>query len=106
MAASARGGRELFGGAGGVALAQLLLDAAALSLGHDGPGPAPLGVELPGVEDRKSTRLSSSHTVISYAVFCLKKKNDALRGYRFDLRLDPHVQLVSAAHPCRMPRFI
>src|SRR5260221_9421583 len=28
----------------------------------------------PGLEDRKSTRLNSSHTVISYAVFCLKKK--------------------------------
>src|SRR5215211_634664 len=28
----------------------------------------------PGVRDRKSTRLNSSHTVISYAVFCLKKK--------------------------------
>src|SRR5438034_1973342 len=26
------------------------------------------------LRDRKSTRLSSSHTVISYAVFCLKKK--------------------------------
>src|SRR5947207_11120084 len=26
-----------------------------------------------GREDRKSTRLNSSHTVISYAVFCLKK---------------------------------
>src|SRR5260221_3122938 len=26
------------------------------------------------VKDRKSTRLNSSHTVISYAVFCLKKK--------------------------------
>src|SRR5260221_5396009 len=26
------------------------------------------------MEDRKSTRLNSSHTVISYAVFCLKKK--------------------------------
>src|SRR5256885_6277080 len=29
--------------------------------------------------DRKSTRLNSSHLVISYAVFCLKKKN-ILRG--------------------------
>src|SRR5438034_5221533 len=29
---------------------------------------------LPG--DRKSTRLNSSHTVISYAVFCLKKKKN------------------------------
>src|SRR5262252_9860411 len=27
-----------------------------------------------GARDRKSTRLNSSHTVISYAVFCLKKK--------------------------------
>src|SRR5256885_7364736 len=27
-------------------------------------------------QDRKSTRLNSSHLVISYAVFCLKKKND------------------------------
>src|SRR5436190_12183596 len=29
------------------------------------------------VRDRKSTRLNSSHTVISYAVFCLKKKKKA-----------------------------
>src|SRR2546426_9272174 len=28
-----------------------------------------------GAGDRKSTRLNSSHLVISYAVFCLKKKN-------------------------------
>src|SRR5256885_7863051 len=28
--------------------------------------------------DRKSTRLNSSHLVISYAVFCLKKKKNAL----------------------------
>src|SRR5260221_9394173 len=28
--------------------------------------------------DRKSTRLNSSHTVISYAVFCLKKKKKRL----------------------------
>src|SRR2546430_8743357 len=27
--------------------------------------------------DRKSTRLNSSHSQISYAVFCLKKKNDS-----------------------------
>src|SRR5438132_8340628 len=36
--------------------------------------------------DRKSTRLNSSHTVISYAVFCLKKK-----------RVTP-ISLVSGAH--------
>src|SRR5258708_26646619 len=27
-------------------------------------------------QDRKSTRLNSSHQIISYAVFCLKKKNE------------------------------
>src|SRR5438876_7808757 len=31
--------------------------------------------ELTALEDRKSTRLNSSHPSISYAVFCLKKKN-------------------------------
>src|SRR2546422_6990388 len=31
-----------------------------------------------GAEDRKSTRLNSSHGYISYAVFCLKKKTDDL----------------------------
>src|SRR5690606_40743893 len=30
--------------------------------------------DVVGVEDRKSTRLNSSHVKISYAVFCLKKK--------------------------------
>src|SRR5260221_8977826 len=30
-----------------------------------------------GRRDRKSTRLNSSHTVISYALFCLQKKNKA-----------------------------
>src|SRR5260221_9304650 len=32
------------------------------------------GCGLASKADRKSTRLNSSHTVISYAVFCLKKK--------------------------------
>src|SRR2546422_5829328 len=31
-------------------------------------------------EDRKSTRLNSSHGYISYAVFCLKKKKQLIRG--------------------------
>src|SRR5437870_11215180 len=38
----------------------------AASVGHRDP-PAP-------AQDRKSTRLNSSHVAISYAVFCLKKK--------------------------------
>src|SRR2546426_2792634 len=32
-------------------------------------------IGIAGIQDRKSTRLNSSHLVISYAVFCLKKKN-------------------------------
>src|SRR5260221_9225721 len=36
-----------------------------------GPLTNPAGAQA---QDRKSTRLNSSHTVISYAVFCLKKK--------------------------------
>src|SRR3712207_7131970 len=40
---------------------------------------AQAGVEaLPVEEDRKSTRLNSSHANISYAVFCLKKKTSPL----------------------------
>src|SRR5579875_1738900 len=34
------------------------------------------GYSIPPKPDRKSTRLNSSHTVISYAVFCLKKKKN------------------------------
>src|SRR3712207_8515168 len=59
---------------------------AALRVGDPDPPP---GLRLPlegegvplvrrtllGVEDRKSTRLNSSHANISYAVFCLKKKH-------------------------------
>src|SRR2546426_9391321 len=37
-------------------------------------GGVALDVKLGGTLDRKSTRLNSSHLVISYAVFCLKKK--------------------------------
>src|SRR5256885_11916766 len=46
--------------------------------------------EFGGVEqtDRKSTRLNSSHLVISYAVFCLKKKNT--QPQRLETRVHRH----------------
>src|SRR5256885_8625376 len=44
------------------------------------PDPAP-GGRWP---DRKSTRLNSSHLVISYAVFCLKKKKLETGGGKID----------------------
>src|SRR2546430_9847735 len=51
----------------------LLIDAA-LAEGHSETDPE---VNVwPSARDRKSTRLNSSHSQISYAVFCLKKKND------------------------------
>src|SRR5690625_5489044 len=37
-------------------------------------GIASFELDLRSIEDRKSTRLNSSHVAISYAVFCLKKK--------------------------------
>src|SRR5437588_4772122 len=53
------------------------------SRGRDGAsgraGPLPRSPP-PVREDRKSTRLNSSHTVISYAVFCLKKKKVPLKA--------------------------
>src|SRR5260221_11516016 len=42
-----------------------------------------------GPTDRKSTRLNSSHTVISYAVFCLKKKkNQIVDRFSLEIRSD------------------
>src|SRR5438034_3188151 len=52
---------------------QLGEDVAQRRLAHP-VGHVPSEIEGPQPTDRKSTRLNSSHTVISYAVFCLKKK--------------------------------
>src|SRR3712207_6884488 len=52
---------------------------ASVDIDDQDPAPAAgVGPVGPGdglLEDRKSTRLNSSHANISYAVFCLKKKN-------------------------------
>src|SRR5947207_5651967 len=42
--------------------------------------------------DRKSTRLNSSHTVISYAVFCLKKKKQKKTVRRIQHNEKPHLE--------------
>src|SRR5258708_14058807 len=60
-------------------------------------------------QDRKSTRLNSSHQIISYAVFCLKKKN--MECYRKHSSMTPRVYplrrtpypIVSTAHTRRAP---
>src|SRR5438034_4664011 len=48
--------------------------------------------------DRKSTRLNSSHTVISYAVFCLKKKNKIKTAYEQKQRTQDTVTALERHH--------
>src|SRR5256885_10979103 len=55
---------------------------------HRRPAPA-------SKRDRKSTRLNSSHLVISYAVFCLKKKRGTLNSYTMSCRLQTPPMLSS-----------
>src|SRR3989337_1611511 len=50
-----------------------------------------------GQQDRKSTRLNSSHEWISYAVFCLKKKKKNKQPRR-------HASQETQGTPCRRPR--
>src|SRR3989449_5107984 len=57
----------------GLPAARLLGDAAAVASAAPGVTALTWNVYV-GAEDRKSTRLNSSHGYISYAVFCLKKK--------------------------------
>src|SRR2546430_13504223 len=57
---------------------------------------------LPGTKDRKSTRLNSSHSQISYAVFCLKKKQHLDVHLVHRIRHSDHVEDVSL--PALEPR--
>src|SRR2546421_4903348 len=49
-------------------------------------------------EDRKSTRLNSSHDQISYAVFCLKKKKNNIPPLTFNQRYDHIFPTMSTDH--------
>src|SRR3712207_7662313 len=60
--------------------AQLLLDRLDRELTH-ATGISHAYYEILVALDRKSTRLNSSHANISYAVFCLKKKNNITNSY-------------------------
>src|SRR2546430_9001146 len=50
-------------------------------------------------QDRKSTRLNSSHSQISYAVFCLKKKKPHTRGAQFSALTPPRTPQRAPADP-------
>src|SRR5258708_18368184 len=53
----------------------------------------------PDLRDRKSTRLNSSHQIISYAVFCLKKKKNCQKsGRRQRTQREAKSSLVSRIH--------
>src|SRR5438067_10103764 len=69
-----RNAAEAMGGRGSIEIA----------VSRDGAGLAVTiadhGAGIPD-EDRKSTRLNSSHVSISYAVFCLKKKKQIIYSY-------------------------
>src|SRR2546430_11481107 len=54
---------------------------------------------IPAASDRKSTRLNSSHSQISYAVFCLKKKNKRFHSIGFRVLLDTHKTHRSLCRP-------
>src|SRR5256886_11238655 len=53
--------------------------------------------------DRKSTRLNSSHSQISYAVFCLKKKTNVRRDHETLLLFDELYNLTKHNAPKRQP---
>src|SRR6266853_5441196 len=48
---------------------------------------------LPQMSDRKSTRLNSSHSQISYAVFCLKKKKKKKETYIYKTKIPINKEL-------------
>src|SRR2546430_12215705 len=60
---------------------------------RDRNAPAILDAITKRVEDRKSTRLNSSHSQISYAVFCLKKKNIINLKHTYHSVLNQYVHL-------------
>src|SRR5437773_6830663 len=51
-----------------------------------------------GREDRKSTRLNSSHITISYAVFCLKKKKKVNLKYNCKVKLENSLDKYQMPH--------
>src|SRR2546429_807103 len=71
-----------------------------------------LGERYTHGQDRKSTRLNSSHGYISYAVFCLKKKNAGpavparLCRSHICSRAGSHCRGPERRHPVRLSRFL
>src|SRR5205085_3142790 len=70
----------------------------------------------PSCADRKSTRLNSSHSQISYAVFCLKKKKKNMKVVLAKLLIDDNINLrtpcitsreaVRPSHDCDLSKIV
>src|SRR2546430_9948978 len=73
------------------------------SQGHTGRREPKAPTDHQPEQDRKSTRLNSSHSQISYAVFCLKKKKKKENQRRLRTHRD-RVRVYSVEH-VRRPRF-
>src|SRR5437870_7551202 len=58
----------------------------------------PVGGVIGHYEDRKSTRLNSSHVAISYAVFCLKKKKNNIYSVSTVTTQSKRVKFSHVAH--------
>src|SRR2546430_7593063 len=71
--------------------------------GQTGLGTSTTGLSLASalLGDRKSTRLNSSHSQISYAVFCLKKKNKAnTKPILLSISAGYHRRILPVTEPC------
>src|SRR5205807_4829915 len=53
--------------------------------------------------DRKSTRLNSSHLVISYAVFCLKKKKKTINTQLYQIK---NITIFVSPHAFLQPKYV
>src|SRR5947208_8222654 len=60
------------------------------------------GVQPSGCTDRKSTRLNSSHQIISYAVFCLKKKKITATRLQYTLDFNYFYEFHTPSHRLRV----
>src|SRR5438270_1083931 len=77
-------------------------------LAASAPSTARLMKSIPGPRDRKSTRLNSSHSQITYAVFCLKKNKEPVgsrAGYPHRHR-HPLKHVGTKSHVLRLGRLI
>src|SRR3712207_7889849 len=74
---------------------------------HDPDGPSRIRGEPHWVvQDRKSTRLNSSHANISYAVFCLKKKKNVNPHFKYNTKTNDTVHHIRVHYSIHMEHLL